>query len=140
MNNYSQKIEAYLFNFHYTGGKVKSMITDECIFCKIIKGSIKADIIGETETALAFKDIKPQADTHVLVIPKLHIASTRELNQSNIVYLSEMIFLSNKIADKEGILNSGYRWIVNTGDHGGQTVDHLHLHLLGGRQMLWPPG
>ena len=116
------------------------MTTDECLFCKIIKGSIPADIIGETKTILAFRDINPQADTHVLIIPKIHISSTRELNQKNIKYLSEMILLSNKIADKENIINSGYRWIINTGDDGGQTVNHLHLHLIGGRQMLWPPG
>ena len=116
------------------------MNTDECLFCKIIKGSVPADIIGETETVLAFRDINPQADTHVLIIPKLHIVSTRELNYKNIKYLSEMILLSNKIAVKEDIINSGYRWIINTGDDGGQTVDHLHLHLIGGRQMLWPPG
>ena len=115
-------------------------MSDECLFCKIINGDISADLIDETGTALAFHDINPQARTHILVIPKKHIASTRELNKENIEYLSEMALLANQIAEEEGINNNGYRWVINTGDDGGQTVDHIHLHLIGGRQMHWPPG
>ena len=115
-------------------------MSHECLFCKIIKGDVSADIIKQTETVLAFHDINPQANTHVLVIPKKHIASTRELNPGNIDFLSEMALLANKIAEEEGIQSDGYRWIVNTGNDGGQTVDHIHLHLIGGRQMHWPPG
>ena len=113
---------------------------NDCIFCKIIKNEISADIIGQTELALAFRDINPQAPTHVLVIPKKHIQSSIDLNEDNIHYLSEMIFLAQNISLDESIIKKGYRWIINTGNHGGQTVHHLHLHVMGGRNMTWPPG
>ena len=112
----------------------------ECLFCKIIKGDIAADIVKRTEFACAFRDINPQANTHVLIIPNKHIESTRELNNGNIAYLSEMALLANQIAEEEGIIKNGYRWVINTGKDGGQTVYHIHLHLIGGRQMNWPPG
>ena len=115
-------------------------MSKDCLFCKIIQGDIPANIVEQNELVLAFRDINPQASTHVLIIPKKHIASTRELNGDNIHYLSDMAFLANKISDKEGISDIGYRWVINTGDNGGQTVHHIHLHLLGGRQMNWPPG
>ncbi len=115
-------------------------MSDECLFCNILNDDIPADIIAQTEYALAFRDINPQASTHVLIIPKKHIISTRELNKGNIKYLSEMALLANKIAEEEGIYNNGYRWVINTGHDGGQTVGHIHLHLIGGRQMHWPPG
>ena len=115
-------------------------MSDNCLFCKIINGDIPADIVEETDTALAFCDINPQAKTHVLIIPKVHIESTRDLNDENIHCLLEMAVMANKIAKSEGISESGYRWVINTGDYGGQTVHHLHLHLLGGRQLQWPPG
>ena len=115
-------------------------MSDGCLFCNIVNGDIPADIIAQSESALAFRDINPQASTHVLIIPKKHIASTRELNKGNIEYLSEMALLANKIAEAEGIITSGFRWVINTGEDGGQTVNHIHLHLIGGRQMHWPPG
>ena len=115
-------------------------MSDGCLFCKIIKGDIAADVVDKTETALAFRDISPQARTHILVIPKKHIASTRELNKENVEYLAEMALLANKISENEGITEDGYRWVINTGADGGQTVDHIHLHLIGGRKMTWPPG
>ena len=115
-------------------------MSDDCLFCKIINGVISADIVDQNDTALAFRDINPQAATHILIIPKAHIASTRDLNYGNIHCLSEMAVMANKIADSEGISESGYRWVINTGNDGGQTVHHLHLHLLGGRQLQWPPG
>ena len=115
-------------------------MSNECLFCNIMNDDIPADIIAQTESALAFRDINPQASTHVLIIPKKHIASTRELNKENIQYLSEMALLANKVAEEEGINKNGYRWVINTGGDGGQTVRHIHLHLIGGRQMHWPPG
>ena len=115
-------------------------MSNECLFCNIMNDDIPADIIAQTESALAFRDINPQASTHVLIIPKKHIASTRELNKENIQYLSEMALLANKVSEEEDINKNGYRWVVNTGDDGGQTVGHIHLHLIGGRQMQWPPG
>lgn len=115
-------------------------MSENCLFCKIISGEIPGDIVDQTDAVLAFRDINPQADMHVLIIPKIHIDSTRDLNHENLHYLSEMALMANKIADSEKITESGYRWVINTGDDGGQTVHHLHLHLLGGRQMNWPPG
>ena len=115
-------------------------MSDDCIFCKIIKGEIATNIVDKTEYALAFQDINPQAPIHVLIIPKEHIASCRSLNKENIHYFSEMALLANKVAIKEKITKGGYRWAINTGDDGGQTVNHIHLHLLGGRKMNWPPG
>ena len=116
------------------------MMSKDCLFCKIINGGIPADIIDQTEYSLAFRDINPQAPVHVLVIPKEHITSCRDLNKENIHYLSEIASLAQKVADKENITEDGYRWVINTGDNGGQTVKHIHLHLLGGRIMTWPPG
>ena len=113
---------------------------NQCIFCKIIKEKKSAQIVGETDLVLAFRDINPQASTHILIIPKIHIQSTNDLNKSNIHYLSDMLLLANKISIKEKINKSGYRWVVNTGFDAGQTVNHLHLHLIGGRKMQWPPG
>ena len=112
----------------------------DCLFCKIIEGEIPAEIVAENEYALAFRDINPQAPTHVLVIPREHIATTRELIKKNIGALSHMALLANKISIAEGVSGDGFRWVINTGSHGGQTVFHIHLHLLGGRQMDWPPG
>ena len=115
-------------------------MSHDCLFCKIINGDIPADILKQTDSACAFRDINPQANTHVLIIPKKHIASTREFNNKNIKYLSEMALLANQIAKEEGIVENGYRWVINTGNDGGQTVNHIHLHLLVGRKMNWPPG
>jgi len=115
-------------------------MSENCLFCRIIKRDIPGNIIDENEMVLAFRDINPQADTHVLIIPKIHIESTRKLEKDNIHYLSEMATMANQISESEGIANEGFRWVINTGNDGGQTVDHLHLHVLGGRQMNWPPG
>ena len=115
-------------------------MSNDCLFCKIINGKIDSNIIDQTENVLAFPDIHPQSPTHVLIIPKKHISSCRDLNEQNIHYFSEMALLAQKIAIEENITKSGYRWVINTGDNGGQTVDHIHLHLLGGRNMNWPPG
>ena len=113
---------------------------DDCQFCKIISGVIPTTILGKNEFALAFRDINPQAPVHILIIPMEHIDSCRDFNENNIHNLSEMALLANKIADEEKITESGYRWVLNTGDNGGQTVGHIHLHLFGGRNMDWPPG
>ena len=115
-------------------------MSDDCLFCKIIKGEIPANIVDQSVNALAFRDINPKAPVHVLIIPKDHIASCRDLSEKNIHYLSEMAFLAQDVSLKEKITQDGYRWVINTGSNGGQTVDHLHLHLIGGRNMTWPPG
>ncbi|MFN2593259.1 MAG: histidine triad nucleotide-binding protein [Candidatus Dormibacteria bacterium] len=111
-----------------------------CLFCQIVAGDIDADVVRSGELTLAFRDIKPQAPVHVLVIPKEHMASMAELTDDHGDLLVEITRMARWIAASEGIAESGYRLVANTGPDGGQTVDHLHFHLLGGRQMTWPPG
>ena len=115
-------------------------MSNDCIFCGIITGKVRAEIVGQNQYVLAFPDINPQAPTHILIIPKKHISSSRELKKINIIFFSEMTLLAQKIAINEKIFKEGYRLVINTGDNGGQTVNHIHLHLLGGRKMNWPPG
>jgi histidine triad (HIT) family protein len=111
------------------------------IFSKIINKEIPADIVYESDTVLAFRDIKPQAPTHILIIPKIEIPKVTDIKGSeHAALLGEMYDVANKLAEEEGIAKNGFRLIMNCGDHGGQEVYHLHMHLLGGRQMQWPPG
>ena len=112
-------------------------MNSECLFCKIADGSIPAGIVAETENALAFRDINPQAPTHVLVIPRQHVESLNEVDDPEM--MGELVRLSQAVAAQEG-LGKGWRWVANVGSDGGQTVFHLHFHLLGGRRMIWPPG
>ena len=111
-----------------------------CLFCKIINKNIPAKIVSENNNALAFNDVNPQAPIHILVVPKVHISSILDINNKNINYFSEMSLLANKIIEEEKINKDGCRWVINAGKHGGQTVNHLHLHILSGRIMNWPPG
>lgn len=113
----------------------------DCIFCKIAAGEIPAKKLYEDEHAVAFADVNPQAPVHTLIIPKQHIASLAEVGTSEqeSTLLSHLHGIANKLARQQN-LGKGYRIVINTGPDGGQTVDHLHLHLLGGRQMHWPPG
>ena len=110
----------------------------DCLFCKIIRGEIPAKLVAETEDCIAFRDINPQAPVHVLVVPRRHVASLDELRDAEL--LGKIGLLAAEIARSEGIAVSGYRTIINHGSDGGQSVAHLHLHLLGGRKMKWPPG
>lgn len=112
----------------------------DCLFCKIAKGEIPATIVDESINSIAFNDINPQAPKHILIIPKIHIASNLDLNEKNIYTFSDMVLLANKISHKLCLNETGFRWIMNTGDDGGQTVGHMHLHLLAGRKLSWPPG
>jgi len=112
----------------------------DCLFCRIVAGEIPATRVAESEHALAFRDIHPQAPTHVLVIPKAHAAaSAAELGPSHAAMLGDLFALAAKVARDEK-LDGGWRLVTNVGDDAGQTVHHLHLHLLGGRAMQWPPG
>lgn len=111
-----------------------------CIFCKIIQKEIKADIVSETENFIAIRDVNPQAPVHVLVIPKKHIASLNEFEKSDEYLIAEANILARKIAKSEGISESGYRLVLNTNSAAGQSVFHIHWHILGGREMTWPPG
>jgi histidine triad (HIT) family protein len=114
-------------------------MTTDCLFCKIVAGSIPAKRVYEDELSLAFADINPQAPMHVLVIPKEHIQSTAHATAEHAALLGHLLGTAAKIAEEQH-LDGGYRIVINTGDDGGQTVDHLHLHVLGGRHMTWPPG
>lgn len=113
----------------------------DTIFSKIINREIPADIIYENDDVLAFRDINPQAPVHVLIIPKIEIPKLSDLNGAEHgVLLGKLFDAANEIAETEGIADSGFRTVFNCGDDGGQEVYHLHLHLLGGRKMTWPPG
>lgn len=110
----------------------------DCLFCKMASGEIKPDVVYEDEQLLAFKDIHPQAPLHVLIIPKRHIANLNELDDA--LLGGRMLQVAAEIAAQLGYADSGYRTVFNCNGDGGQTVHHLHLHLLAGRQMHWPPG
>jgi len=112
----------------------------DCLFCKIINKIIPAQIIFESEDLLAFRDITPQTPDHVLIIPKKHMTSLNEATSQDTMILGQLLCTARDIAEKQGHLNKGYRLVMNTGENGGQTVSHIHLHLLAGRPMRWPPG
>ncbi len=112
---------------------------ERCLFCRIVAGEIPADIIHEDDLVLAFRDINPQAPTHVLVIPKHHIDSAADIGPTDGDLLARLWATIADVADREG-LSRGWRVVTNVGRDAGQSVEHLHLHLLGGRPMAWPPG
>ena len=111
-----------------------------CPFCKIISGELTASIIYKDELVTAFRDIHPVAPTHVLIVPNKHIESVNEVEAQDEPVLGRLFSVARKVAEIDQITEGGYRAIVNTGAHSGQTVFHLHLHVLGGRILLWPPG
>ena len=115
-------------------------MSEACLFCRIVAGEIPADIVAEGENWLAFRDIEPQAPTHVLVIPRRHIATLNDLDESDHDLIGELVGAAREIAREEGVARSGYRIALNCNADGGQSVFHIHLHLLGGRPMKWPPG
>ena len=112
----------------------------DCLFCKIINGDIPSTKVYEDELVYAFRDIEPQAPTHILIIPKEHISSANELTEENATVVGHVFAVAAKIAKAEGIAEGGYRIVNNCGEDGGQTVKHLHFHMLGGRSLQWPPG
>lgn len=113
---------------------------ENCIFCKILKGEIPCNKVYEDDYVLAFKDIEPAAPTHVLVIPKKHIRNIAEVEVEDFVYIQAITSAIKVIAEEMGLLEKGFRTVINTGVEGGQTVDHLHFHVLAGRNLEWPPG
>jgi histidine triad (HIT) family protein len=116
------------------------MKDNSCIFCKIVSKEIPAKIVFEDNKVCAFEDIKPQAPVHIVVIPKAHIEKLSDLKEENAAIVGRLVLTANDIAKTKNVSESGYRVIVNCGPHAGQAVAHLHLHLLGGRAMTWPPG
>jgi len=113
---------------------------DGCIFCKIASGQIPSKKVYEDDSLIAFHDISPKAPVHVVVIPKLHIASTNDLKDIDDSLASHILKQLPKIAEMLNVSNSGYRVVINCGENGGQSVEHLHFHVLGGRILQWPPG
>jgi histidine triad (HIT) family protein len=107
----------------------------ECIFCQIVAGKIPSEIIYQDEELITFRDINPQAPTHLLIIPRKHIPSLDQISPADIPLVGRMVTVANKLAQDEGIAENGYRLAVNCGEWGGQVVTHLHLHLLGGRKL-----
>jgi histidine triad (HIT) family protein len=116
------------------------MSGNNCLFCRIIAGEIPSGKVYEDDLAFAFHDINPQAPTHVLIIPKKHIASLDEATPEDQALLGRLTLLAPKLADQLGVAGGGYRTVINTGAGAGQSVWHIHIHLLGGRAMNWPPG
>jgi histidine triad (HIT) family protein len=113
-------------------------MASDCLFCRIVRGEIPAALVFENEHCVAFRDINPQAPTHVLVIPREHVESLNQTSDSTLV--GRLLLAAAEIAKQEGVAEAGYRAVINTNRAAGQTVFHLHVHVLGGRPMEWPPG
>lgn len=111
-----------------------------CLFCSIAQGSTPAKVLFEDQNFMVFRDVNPQAPIHFLVIPKIHIATINDASEHDTQLIGGMILLAKKIAASEGLTDDGYRLVFNVNSHGGQTIYHIHLHVLGGRHMTWPPG
>lgn len=116
------------------------MSDGDCLFCKIAEGEMSADVVREADDWVAFRDINPQAPTHILIIPREHVASVDDLEEEHAGLVGRLHLAARDLAREEGLADDGYRLVTNTGAKGGQSVFHLHLHLLGGRAMKWPPG
>lgn len=112
----------------------------DCLFCKIVAGDIPADIVYENDHVIAFRDISPQAPEHVLIIPRTHVSTINDFQLVHSETLAAMMLAPAEISRQLGINESGYRLTMNCNEHGGQTVYHVHMHMLGGRQLTWPPG
>ena len=113
---------------------------ESCIFCRIIAGSIPAKLAHEDDQTLAFHDVDPRAPVHVLIVPRAHIAAVDRLGEADAELMGRLMLAARKLARELGVADSGYRLVVNNGADAGQSVDHIHMHLLGGRPLKWPPG
>lgn len=116
------------------------MSEQDCLFCKVLNGDIPADIVYESDSAIAFRDINPQAPTHVLVIPRKHVATINDLDEEDQEIVGSLYLAAKDIARAEGLSDEGYRVVMNCNEGAGQSVFHIHLHVLGGRALSWPPG
>jgi len=112
----------------------------DCIFCSIIAGDMEADVVYKDEQVVAFRDINPQAPVHLLIVPRKHIPHLTQLEQKDNELIGHIFQVANDLAAKESLAERGFRVVANCKDEGGQSVDHIHFHLLGGRQLDWPPG
>ena len=112
----------------------------DCLFCKMVSGEIQPDVVYEDDDVLAFRDVNPQAPLHVLVIPKTHIATTNDLDTGNVDVIGKLYLAARQIAMDEGVADPGYRMVMNCNPGAGQSVYHIHLHVLAGRPLGWPPG
>lgn len=115
-------------------------MAEDCVFCDIVEGRVETELVDEGDHWIAFRDRNPQAPTHLLVIPRRHVASLSDLEGSDRAMAGELLLACARVADGEGLVDEGYRVVANTNSGAGQTVFHLHLHVLGGRAMRWPPG
>ena len=115
-------------------------MSQDCLFCRIINGEIPSEFVYEDDHCVAFNDISPQAPTHILIIPRRHIASLDDSTNNEKELLGHLLMAAASIAREKGFAKNGYRTVINTNDDGGQTVFHLHVHLLGGRKFIFPPG
>lgn len=113
---------------------------NDCLFCKIIDGKIPADLVYQDDQVIAFNDINPQAPVHMLVVPRKHIATLNDVTNNNEPLVGHLVKVAAQLAKDNNLQKDGYRTVMNCNEHGGQTVFHIHLHLLGGRQLQWPPG
>jgi histidine triad (HIT) family protein len=118
----------------------RAIMEDTCIFCRIIAGTIPARLAYQDDHTLAFHDIDPRAPVHVLIVPRVHIAAVDRLGEGDVATVGRLFVVARQLARELGIADSGYRMVVNNGADAGQTVDHIHMHLLGGRPLKWPPG
>ncbi len=126
----------------WTSSQPEESIMSEagCIFCRIAAGELSAEMVHEDAEVVAFRDLNPQAPVHLLVVPRRHVSSLEGLSEADESLAGKLLLAVASIARSEGLADDGYRVVGNTGERGGQTVDHLHLHLLGGRRLTWPPG
>jgi histidine triad (HIT) family protein len=115
-------------------------MSSDCLFCRIIAGELPAAQVYSDAKVVAIRDIAPQAPTHVLLLARKHIPSVQDLGEADKAVVADLCVAAGKVAEQEGVAADGYRLVVNVGRNGGQTVDHLHVHLLGGRHLSWPPG
>jgi histidine triad (HIT) family protein len=118
----------------------RALVAPDCLFCRIASGEIPADIVYDDDLVVAFRDIAPRAPTHILLIPRRHVRSAAELTETDGPMLGRLFAVAADLARSSGIADGGYRLVSNVGRWGGQTVDHLHVHLMGGRAFEWPPG
>ncbi len=116
------------------------MSAQDCLFCKIVEGGLPADIVYENDSLVAFRDIDPKAPTHILLIPRRHVATMNDLQAGDESLVGDLFLTAARLAADEGLADDGYRVVMNCNEAAGQSVFHIHLHLMGGRTMTWPPG